>query len=428
LKHSTGDSTLKKKGVFAMTKLFTQNSNFRNFLLYQVLKGIGSGIFAIFMMWAVHYQFQNTWYTAVAGFMFAFPSVASFVAGPFVDRRGKAALIRIASFVQICVIGFLLAPIELGVWAIFLAILIFAIANMISSPAEKAILPSIVNGDELIKANALINILGTVTGLAIGIFLYFTMVDDGSFSTVFLVNIAALIGGLVFAMLLKDFAKSTDSKLSSVEMRQNYFAELKTGFAYVKKDALAHLVIVFACMSIIGNMAYVNLPMFAEIHRGDGSGYIILMAVSMVGGVVGSYIANIVAPKFELGKIFIAGLILMGIARIVFVHVISNDFRRALLILVLYSGLASAVGLMFHSMQQKMLNKNIIGRVSTIITTIVSIAAAGGALVGGLAGTLLPNVDMVFIIQGVIYIIIGLGVSLSGHVRKLPKISDVEEL
>jgi len=40
----------------------------------------------------------------------------------------------------------------------------------------------------------------------------------------------------------------------------------------------------------------------------------------------------------------------------------------------------------------------------------------------------LPNVDMVFIIQGVIYIIIGLGVSLSGHVRTLPKISDVEEL
>jgi len=411
-----------------MVKLFSQNSSFRNFLLYQVLKGIGSGIFAIFMMWAVHYQFQNTWYTAVAGFMFAFPSVVSFVVGPFVDSRSKTALIRITCLVQICVVGFLLAPIELGVWTVFIAILIFASANMISTPAEKAVLPSIVNGDELIKANALINILGTIAGLAIGVFLYFTMVDDGSFTIVFLANIAALIAALVFAMLLKDFAKSTDSKMSSVEMQHNYFTELKAGFAYIKKGALAHLVIAFACISIIGNMVYVNLPMFAEIHRGDASGYIILMAIGMVGGVVGSYIANIVGPKYELGKIFIAGLILMGIARIIFVHVISDDFRRALLIFVLYSGLASTVGLMFHSMQQKMLNKNVIGRVSTIITTIISIAAAGGALVGGFAGTLLPNVDMVFIIQGVIYILIGVGVGLSRHIRKLTKINDIEEL
>ena len=403
-----------------MSNLFKKNRNFRNYLLYQTFAGLGHGMFAMFMMWAVHARYQNTLYTGIAGFMFAAPRVASFIIGPFVDRSSKVAIMRVTRFVQLVIVGLLLVqPFMFGVWFTFLAILVFTIANTICTPAETAFLPGIVGSDDLVKANAFIRILATVGGLAIGGFLYFSLDGRGDFTIVFAVNAAVLFLAFAFALLIRRDEKSLPEYDGG-----NYFAELKNGFSYIRSGVMAHLVIVFILTSIVANAAYVNLPMLAEIHTGSASGYILLAAVSMVGGVLGVYIARAVSVKLELFKIFVIGFIAMGAARIIFVHVIADDFRRALLILALYAGIVGAIGLLVHSLQQKILPKKILGRFFTIETTLLGLAAAIGSLVGGAAGRALPDVDTVFVIQGAAYILIGLGLCFSRHVRALGKIGD----
>lgn len=405
-----------------MLIIFFQNRNFRNFLLYQAFCGIGRGIFAIFMMWVVHFQYQNSMYTGIAGFMFAFPNVASFIAGPFVDRRSKVALIRAACYAQLCIAGLLLAlslTFQPAVWFLFIAIFVFQVANMISSPAETAYLPTIVDSDDLIKANAFIRITATIVGLSIGTLLYLLMARGAEFFVAYAINTSVLFIALVFSIFIK--SASTAEKPTN----KNYFTQLKDGLEYVKKGVIAHLVLVFMLTSIMGNMAYVNLPMFAEIHTGEASGYIIFTAIGLVGGILGSYIARAIGAKYKLSVIFICGFIAMGIARIIFVNIIDDNFRRALWILALYAGLGSAVGIFFDSLQQKLLPEKIIGRVSTINTSLFSIAASIGALLGGVLGAILPNVDTVFVIQGAAYIIIGLCLCFSSHVRMLPKSNEL---
>jgi len=399
--------------------MFKENRNFRSYLLYQTLAGIGKGMFVMFMMWAVHFRYQNPMYTGIAGFMIAAPNVASFIVGPLVDKSSKVAIIRVTCLVQLLVTGLVLALPSAGVWPTLFAILVFQIADTFSNPAETAFLPSIVNSGDLVKANVYIRLLATVGGLAIGTFLYFTLAGGGEFTLVYAVNSAVLLMALILTLPISKDQKTKDEHC-------DYFAELKDGFSYITKGVMSHLVIVFALTGMIGNAAYVNLPMFAEIHTGAASGYILLAAISMVGGILGSYIAKAISDKLELSKIFIIVFILMGVVRIIFVNVIADDFRRALLILTLYAGLGGAIGILVHSLQQKSVPKKILGRFFTIQTSLFGIAAAAGALVGGTAGRALPDVDMVFIIQGASYIVIGLGLCLSKHIRKLPKIGDVE--
>ena len=150
--------------------------------------------------------------------------------------------------------------------------------------------------------------------------------------------------------------------------------------------------------------------------------------LSLVGGLVGSYISRMTEKRFELWKILVFGLILAGAARIIFVNVIADNFSRAIWIYIVYVGLGSAVGIFINTLMQKLPPKNLIARIDTVTTSLVCISAAAGALIGGFAGALLPDVDMVFIIQGASYILIGLCLWLSKHIRKMPKIKDVEAM
>ncbi|MCL2593156.1 MAG: MFS transporter [Defluviitaleaceae bacterium] len=411
-----------------MQKLFNENRDFRFFLIFSTFYGVGSGIFGIFMMWVIHAMYQNPMYTGIAGFAFSVPAIASFIIGPFVDRWNKIKVVRASCFIRSCmvlvliIVPYFYSP---SVWFFHLAILVFSISGVFSAPAFAALLPRIVDSEDLVKANALMSIVGIMGGASVGVVLYMLMVRGAGFELVYTVNVVVLIMALLSSFLVRNKEQKNISDKSDKNAIKIYLGELKSGFAFIKKGVLLPIVIAIVSMNFFAEVSYVNIPMFAELHLGTASGYIILSAFALAGGVVGSYISRIVETKFELWKLLVVGFILTGIVRIIFVRVIPNNFTRALLIYILYVGLGSMLGIFYGTLIQKLPPKHLIGRVATVFTSLVAIAIAIGAIIGGLAGTLLPDVDMVLIIQGCSYIVIGLCLCLSGRIRKLPKISDI---
>jgi len=415
-----------------MTELFSKNRNFRSLLLFSTFSGIGRGIFSMFMVWVVHAIYQNPMYTGIAGFMFSAPLVASFIVGPFVDRWNKVTVLRITGFIKLCVTIALFLTAHImddypGAWLFFLAILIFSISSLFSTPAYTALLPRVVDGKDLIKANALMTMVGVVCGLGVGALLYILLDGGAEFAVAYGVNSAVLLLALLFAALLhsnESYDNETTSDKSSLAI---YLNELKTGFSFVKKGVMLPLVTAAVSMNFFARVAYVNLPMFAELHFGTASGYIILSALAMAGALIGSYISKAVESKFELWKIFVGCFILAGVTRILFVSVITNDLQRAIWIYILYIGIGSTIGIFYRALVQKLPPKSLISRVDTTITSLAAIATAIGALVGGLLGTHLPTVDMVFIIQGISYITIGVCLLFSKQVRELSKVGALGE-
>ncbi|MCL1998250.1 MAG: MFS transporter [Turicibacter sp.] len=404
-----------------MLKIFFENSKFRNYLFLSCFSRIGGGIFAMFMMWVIHFQYQNTFYTGLAGAMFALIAITNFLIGPFVDRHHKISIIRWACFVQFCVVGavlFFSVNQQPSVWLLMPMIFLFSAAGLIKNPAFTALLPKIVTSDDLIKANAFINISTTIAGLCIGLFLYFALQNFADFSLVYMTNAAVLFVALVISMFIKNSETFEQANPA-------YFAELKQGLTFVRHGVLAFLVVTLLVWDFSASAAYVNLPMFAEIHTGEASGYIVLAALAMVGGVVGAYISRILAPKLEIWKILGGTLIAAGITRIIFVNLISENFSNAIYMYIFYTGLAAAASLVITTLLQKLPPKGMIARISTITTSLLGVTSVLGSLLGGVLGTLLANVDYIFIIQGASYIVIGVFVCVPKSIRLLPKITEV---
>lgn len=398
-------------------------------MIFSAFSGVGRGIFTIIILWVIHYQYQNPFYTGLAGFMLAVMTIGSFLVGPFVDRHNKANLLRadcLISLIVVCLTLIAFLTYLPGVWFLLLMTLIKAATELIGNPARTAILPRIVDGEDLMKANALKNIVNIIAGLGFGGFLYVAMSRGGDFALVFAVSATLLLVALIFAIFIKsNEVEKTELKTDKTPIKA-YFSELKEGFTFVKSGVLMFLLVAVLAMDIAASVAYVNLPMFAQVHTGQASGYIILTFLAMIGGLIGSYISRIIGPKLEIWKVLLVSFVLAGAARILFVNVIADNFTRALLIYAFYVGMGSVIGMFFGTLIQKLPPKRLIARVDTIFDSLLGVTSAFGALLGGIMGTLIVDVDLIFIIQGVTYIVIGLLVCMSKSVRGLPKIDDVK--
>lgn len=388
-------------------------------------------MFSIIMMWLVHSHYQNPFYTGLAGVMFALPNVANFIAGPLIDRHNKVTLIRVACFVQFCIVGFLLVAtfvFNLVVWVLLAAILVFHSAAKVSIPAATALLPKIVDGDELVNANALRQIVAIVAGLVIGVFLFAVMDSEAGFRIFYAVLAAILFLAVVATLFIRDTAAGEATSALDANVLKKYLAELGAGFVFIRREIMLYLLVAFMVAGVFTNIAGVNTPMLAEIHSGTGSGYLLLVAMSMVGGMLGAGLAKRLADKFELWKIFAGGWIAMGAFRIVFINVIADSFTRALIVAVFYYAMGNIIAIFFITLRQKQPPKPLIGRIDTIATSMMGISAVAGAFAGGLLGTWLADIHLVFAMQGVAYIVIGVCLCLFRRVRALPGINDVVEV
>jgi len=423
-----------------MSSLFRSNTNFRNYLIASTLYGIGAGVFSIFMLWSIHDLHQSTLYTGLAGFLTAAPMVLSIVVGPLVDRWNKAKVLRLMCFIDLCVIASVLAMsvfMTPNVWLLLAAVCIFSATKLFVNPAGVAILPQIIGADDLVKANAFSQIFSLLGGLLVGVGLYIMMELGAAFSLVYAVNV-------VFMLLALVVMQSVRSNEPPHPEKSTYFKEIREGFAFIKGVVLLPLMTAFIFLGFFSDMAYANIPMFAQTHFGAATGYIILTALALLGSLLGAAIAAFVESKYKVWVIFIFGFFLAGTARVLFVLILPNSIAAGIAIYMVYVGLGSSAGIFFQSLLQRITPKHLTSRVLTIFVSLISVAGAVGAVIGGILGMALTRCDcpayvypyvcesacnngsdIVLMIQGAFYAVIGIFLLFSKRVRALPMMKDI---
>ena len=407
-----------------MLKLFSENSRFRSYMVFEILSSIGGGIFAIFMIWAIHAQYQNPFYTGLAGFMFAVMTIANFLVGPFVDRHSKVTLLRVTCLVKFGVLSLVLVTSLTylpGVWFLLLMIFIFSAATLVSNPATTAYLPQIVEGEDLLKANSLLNVVASIAG--IGVFVVILLLVDGGLGAIYGISAGTMLMACIASVFLRSGVKSeVQAEKGSTK---TYFAELKEGLLFAKRGALLFLIIAFVSQDLAASIAYVNVPMLVQVHTGEAFSYFVLLGVAILGSVLGSVVIGILGQKFNTWTILFVCFVLAGVSRIIFVSIIADDFTRSLFVHAFYICVGAAVGILFETLTQKLPPKRLVARISTIVASLMGLSSAFGALLGGIMGTLIPDIDMIFVIQGVSYIAIGFFLCLLKPIRELPNMNDV---
>lgn len=406
-----------------MLNLFKQNKMFRVLLTYQFFSGIGGAMFSMFILLSVHLIYHNPIYTGIAGFLMAAPRIVSFAVGPIVDRRNKITIMRLTTLLEFLVLSLLaFTPLQehLGVLFMFAVIFAYNIAALFENPAGTALLPQIVKKEDIMEGNSLINIVAMAGGVIIGTVLFISLGGELNFR--FLYGFSAVFLGL--ALISSLFLKNATAK-ETVEKSptSNYLQDLKEGAKFIRRNVLLFIIIAIVVMDFTGEIAYVNRPMFLEYHTG-AQGYVLFSLMTLIGGIIASYLVGTLGNKFSLDKFVFALFMTAGAMRILFALVVPLHLIGALITTVFYAALITAIGIVFESLSQKIPPKDMVGRVDTLSTTFSSIFVALGAFAGGFLGNVVSDTGHIFIYQGISLAVIGVFIISVPSIRKLPKMDE----
>jgi len=407
-----------------MIALIKSSGQFRVFLLYQIFSALGNGIFSIFMMLSVHLIYGNIVYTGIAGFLMSAPRIIAFIVGPVVDRSNQVNIMRVTTLLEFGMLALLaFTPLleSLGVIIMFAVIIVFSFAAMFESPAGTALLPRIVKENEILTANSLINIAAIVGGILVAVLLVAVLGQEDNFRLVFGVSTCFLAGAFIFSLFLKN--PQSEAKPGG-KPAHNFRADLVAGMKFLRRNVLLFFVVADVAFVFMAQGAYVNRPAFIEYYAG-AQGYIIIVVISMVGGLFASILVEPLGKKFRVGQLLFIFYLLAGGTRILFALALPHSFVAALAVMVATSFVLNIAGIIESTLQQKIPPKDMVGRVNTMSTTIVAISVALGALAGGFIGRVVPNVMYIFIAHGAIVIVMSTYYILVPAIRRLPKFNDI---
>ena len=409
-----------------MLSLFKQNKMYRLLLIYQFFSSIGSAVFSIFILLAMHLMYENPIYTGIAGFLMAAPRIFSFAIGPIVDRRNKITIMRLTTFLEFLVLSLLAFTSlldSLGVLFMFAVIFIYNIAALFETPASTALLPQIVPEEKILEANSLINIVSITGGIAIGAVVFISLGGEANFNFLFGLSAVLLAATFIFSLLLKNpVERENIVKTDSPE----YLTDLKEGAKFIRRNILLYTTIAVVAMDMAGQISYVNRPMFLEYHVG-AQGYIVFVLVGLIGGIISSYFTGMLGNRFKLGRFVFVLFMLSAVVRVTFVLVLPAQYIGGLITIVFYYSLSGSLDIIFTSLNQKIPPKDMVGRVDTLSTTFIAVFVTIGALVGGFLGSIVPVVDHIVIFHGISYVFIGAFLMSVPSFRKLPTINEIKK-
>ena len=218
-------------------------------------------------------------------------------------------------------------------WILIVASLIQGLIMGMMMPALQAIIPEIVNRDQLMNAIAM-NTMGMNTlSLMAPAIAGFIIGDSSNFKAVYF----TVAGLYVMAMLFLLFIPSR-SKITATG--NNILADIQQGFRYIRKDKAILFILVFTLIVVVLSMPYQQLmPIFVDdILKVGAPGMGMLMSASGAGALIGSLILAAM-PNKKRGILLLGSGIIVGIALTVFSF---SSYMGLSLVFIFFVGLGQA--------------------------------------------------------------------------------------
>jgi len=328
----------------------------------------------------------------------------SLIGGVVADRMDRRRLLILSQWIQLSCAFFLAFLIHvhlIKVWYIFILSFITGTAQAFGGPAYSALVPSLVDREDLPNALALQNIqfnLARVIGPVLGGIAYTTL----GYTWCFALNGISFLAPIISLTLLR-VAFSPEKSAVSV------LTSMKQGFGFIRdQGAMVALIALAFCMTALGIPLLTFLPVIAKdvFHSGlNPSIFTTLLAVSGAGAVTGSLVVASLGNIANKGRVALTMLICLGVAMAGFALSKSLVFSYILLFL---AGVALiAVFTMIQSLVQLITGNEMRGRVMSVY----NVAFRGGMPMGNLAtGFLVPifSAPVVLAVNGALLFVLGL--------------------
>ncbi len=382
-------------------------ANYRSFTIGNVFSLVGTWVQRVALGWLVwELTGSGAWLGAVA-FADLFPMVlVTPLAGALADRSDRLKVTRISQLLLMVHAGLLAILSALGLlapWLILVLALIGGIITAFNQPFRMALLPSLVERENLISAVA-VNSIVFNTARFVGPAIAGLVIAKGSLTQAFVINFATFA---VFAWTLARIRLVGIDKIPTAS--RGLMTAVVEGWRYaIGHVGLGTMLLMLAVVSLCVRPILELMPSYAALFGSDATGFALMTSVIGLGSLVGAIWLSRQADPPALATMALSNGLLMGAAMLVAV-LARQEWLGLLALFILGFGMVVS-GIASQTVIQLAVPDHLRGRLLALHSMIFRGAPALGALaigalsdLTGLRGPLAAGAAVTFVFSGITY-------------------------
>ena len=403
----------------------------RNFALLWVgglISMVGDWVLFVGLPYEIYRQTGSTLATGAMVLALLIPRIVfGSVAGVYVDRWDRRRLMITVNLLLAVFLIPLLAVQALGLWVVYLVLVIESVLEQLFTPAEVALLPNLLEGGEeqLVPANALSGVNRHLARL-IGPLIGGVVVAAGGLTAVALVDAVSFLvaAGLITAIRYTSPPRDPHPSLEveAVSAWRRLIGEWREGLRLVWNEPVLRALLVFFAITSVGEglTSTLFVPWVTNALHSDAAGYGLLLSTQAIGGLAGAVVIGRFGSHINPLTLVIAGAVTFGMIDLVlFTYPIVYPFLAPALVGMVIVGVpGAAMGAGSTTLQQSQAEDRHRGRVVGAMGALAGLGSLLGAVLAGVLGEVLPVV-LLLVVQGSGYVIGGVLVALMVRPRQV---------
>jgi predicted MFS family arabinose efflux permease len=344
---------------------------------------IGTWMQIVAQGWLIYRLSHSAFLLALDQFLGGIPIfLFSLIGGVVADRVERRKILLGSQYVQMATAGLLTILVATGlvhVWHILCLSFISGLAQAFGGPAYQALIPTLVDKDDMPNAIALNSIQFNVA-VMVGPALAGQALAKLGEKWCFGLNALSFLAPIVSLSLIT-------ARFLPMKTTESMFASLKQGIQFARKqNSMEALILLAFCMTSLSMPMRTYIPVFVKdiFHRGPET-YGNLLSLMGLGSIFGSLTIASAGNFKRKGRVALVALMLLGASISAFALSKSVPFSGVILILVGASMMA--VFATVNSLVQLITTNEMRGRVMSVY----NVAFRGGMPMGNLlSGWLVP--------------------------------------
>ncbi|MCD8884675.1 MFS transporter [Mammaliicoccus sciuri] len=382
-----------------------KHTDFMQLIFGRILTNTADSIYFITTMWLIYDITKSSALTGLLSSLILVPKCLQMFYGPIIDHFSLKKILIHSQTVQAVLVGIIAILLFFHYENAILIIILVVTAAMvgeISYPISNKLVPVLLPKDKIVSGNAMMSFSNQSMDLVLNTVITI-LISLVSIYTLYVMNTIIFISAaVIYAMIKVQSQKSTDSTLDF----KTYIKSLSEGLYTVRHSLLwIFQICAFAVNFGIG-VVYTALPVLSHYLNQPIYYGLFLSAISL--GMVLSTLVVGYVKKYPFGKLMVVTFILSGVFLLL-------GFVTPIYIFIILFGLSwLSVGLaniLFLSAGQAIIPEYILGRITSITSSLGVIGLPLGSLIGGFLLELMNPIALIsitgcfFIVLGIIWLV-----------------------
>ncbi len=370
-------------------------AGFRRFWLGFTFSAVGDVISRVALTWFVFELTQSPEALGLLSLAYTGPVlIGGLVAGALLDRFDKRNVLIADSIIRGLAVGAVPLLHVLGLlelWHLYVVAAIYGSLMMISLAGSPALVPDLVDADQLVTANSLETLSFTLSGV-IGPMIAGVLLTHLSAPALLVLD---ALSYFFFALMLLRIRPARKQPAHPAAVSQASYRLSDAVRLLLREPVLLSTTLMFMLFNLGFGAVMVALPILTDQIGGGADGYGILLAALAVGEVLGALAAGTIRLPFTVGLRIgltqaLAGAALVGI-------VISQSPLVLLVSLFLVGWFSAPLTIWAQTLRMQVIPASLRGRTFAVLRTLMQGTMPAG---GMLAGFLLPALGTAGLLGG----------------------------